>query len=683
MEKKVIAVIYDKCINLPAIEHNQHTLEDLFEDRVHVINYYFDRMDDNTILEGDAFLLSNETLLASVRSHIPDFKKIILMKRSIQKAAMSLIMDIPEGSDVLVVNDSFDSSVHTAHALYELGIGHLNLIPYNPACDCLSAYGNLQYALTPGESQLVPAHIPHVIDFLYRVISFDTLMQLSETLHLTNDIISRNLIKHLNSIAERDNDSPASFLTSHLKTQIINLVVRDLPMAILVVNTEFQLVYSNEQADRLLLSEKFEGDSKERGSIQNETLALLWDIKSNTTIELNDGHYMVEKVPLMFMDQPMGCCFTFHSENQLREMESNLSKHLRQNGLIAKYHFNDILHISSVMEDTISLAKRAAGTNYTVLIHGESGTGKELLAQSIHNYSDRSNYPFVAINCNTLPESLLESQLFGYEGGSFTGAQKNGKPGLFEQANHGTIFLDEIGDISPNLQSQLLRVLQEQQVMRIGSEKIIDLDVRIIAASNQDLETLVSTGKFRSDLFYRLSVIPIEIPPLRERQDDILPLLSIFLGDLYEELTDTQKETVRFYPWPGNVRQLENAAKYYETFHAFPAYLHIARTPQEKTKTESADSLPQSAQKEPRLPLVQDLDNLILILIAESTEPFHGIGRSGILSDLKNHHNICISDGKLRQILMQFKKDGFITIAKGRGGCRITPEGEEYLKKIK
>ncbi len=682
MKKKTIAVIYESCVNLPAIEHNRHTLEDLFEGYVDVVNYYFTQLDDNTILEGDAFLLSNANLLASVRSHIPDFKKIILMQRSIQKAAMSSIMDIPEGSDVLVVNDSFNSSVHTAHALYELGIGHLNLIPYNSTYN-ESLYENLQYALTPGESLLVPPHIPHVIDFLYRVISFDTLMQLSETLHLTNDIISRNLIKHLNSIAERNNDSPASFLTSHLKTQIINLVVRDLPTAILVVNTEFQLVYSNEQADRLLLSERIEGDSKGRRSIKAETLTLLQDIKSNTTIELSDGHYMVEKVPLMFLDQPMGCCFTFHSENQLREMESNLSKHLRQNGLFAKYHFKDILHISSVMEETISLAKRAAGTNYTVLIHGESGTGKELLAQSIHNYSDRSSYPFVAINCNTLPESLLESQLFGYEGGSFTGAQKSGKPGLFEQANHGTIFLDEIGDISPNLQSQLLRVLQEQQVMRIGSEKIIDLDVRIIAASNQDLETLVSTGKFRSDLFYRLSVIPIEIPPLRKRQADILPLLSIFLGDLYTELTDEQKESFRLYPWPGNVRQLENAAKYFETFHAFPAYLHSSHTSQKKKETESANSLSRSSHKKQHLPLEQDLDHLILTLIADSTEPFHGIGRSGILSALKNDFDICISDGKLRQLLIQFKKDGFITIERGRGGCRITSEGEQHLEKTK
>ena len=387
MKKKTIAIIYDSCTNLPAIEHNQNTLEDLFEGCVHTVNYYFDQLEDDVILDGDAFLLSNASLLASLRPHIPDFKKIILMKRSIQKAAMSLIMDIPKGSDVLVVNDSFDSSVHTAHALYELGIGHLNLIPYNPAPDSSSVYRNLQYALTPGECQLVPSHIPHVIDFLYRVISFDTLTQLSETLHLTNDMISRNLIQHLNSIAERNNDSQDNFLTSHLKTQIINLVVRDLPTAILVVNTEFQLVYSNEQADRLLLQGKADANNKNQHTMRNETLTLLKDIKSNTTIELNDGHYMVEKVPLLFMDQPMGCCFTFHSENQLREMENNLSRHLRQSGLIAKYHFQDILHISSVMEETISIARQAASTNYTVLIHGESGTGKELLAQSIHNYS--------------------------------------------------------------------------------------------------------------------------------------------------------------------------------------------------------------------------------------------------------------------------------------------------------
>lgn len=677
MEMKTIAIIYDSCSNLPAIKHNQYTLEEIFEGYVRTINYYFDELTEHTIIEGDAFLLSNETLLAPLRPYIPDFKKIILMKRSIQKEAMSLIMEIPKGADVLMVNDSFDSSVHTAHALYELGISHLNLIPYNPALESSDAYIHLQYALTPGEGHLVPAYIPNVIDFLYRVISFDTLLQLSEILCLTNDITFRNLIKHLNSIAERGSNSPASFLSSHLKTQIINLVVRDLPSAIFVVNTEFQPIYSNEQADRLLRSKDAANPTGEK--IQTEMTELLKDIKSNTLIKLNEDRYMVEKDSLMFMDQLMGYCFTFHSENNIREMETNLSKQLRQDGLIARYHFQDMLHVSPVMEQTITIAKHAANTDHTVLIHGESGTGKELLAQSIHNYSRRKNYPFVAINCNTLPESLLESQLFGYEGGSFTGAQKNGKPGLFEQANHGTLFLDEIGDISPNLQAQLLRVLQERQVMRIGSGKVIDLDVRIIAASNQDLEALIQCGKFRSDLFYRLSVIPIEIPPLRDRQEDILPLTSVFLGDLYADLTTEQKESLCTYSWPGNIRQLENAAKYYETLHTLPSYLHSTGSVQNQIQTVAASNHRKHLQKEADCDTSQQLNDLIIALISASTEPFHGIGRSVILSSLKEH-DIHMSDGKLRQLLTQFEAAGLITVAKGRGGCRITQKGEQYLK---
>ncbi len=674
METKTIAIIYDSCTNLPAIKHNQHTLEELFEGYVRTINYYFDELTDNTIIEGDAFLLSNETLLAPLRPYISDFKKIILMKRSIQKAAMSSIMDIPDGSDVLMVNDSFDSSVHTAHALYELGISHLNLIPYNPALEDQGIYRHLQYALTPGEGHLVPPYISHVIDFLYRVISFDTLLQLSETLHLTNDIISRNLIRHLNSIAERGSNSPASFLSSHLKTQIINLVVRDLSSAIFVVNTEFQPIYSNEQADRLLQSKDPARTSGAK--LQAEIAEFLKSIKTDTIIELNESRYMVEKVPLMFMDQLMGHCFTFHSENSIREMELNLSKQLRQNGLFARYHFQDILHVSPVMDEAIIIAKHAADTDHTVLLHGESGTGKELLAQSIHNYSRRKNYPFVAINCSTLPESLLESQLFGYEGGSFTGAQKNGRPGLFEQANHGTIFLDEIGDISPNLQAQLLRVLQERQVMRIGSGKIIDLDVRIIAASNQNLEELIRRGEFRSDLFYRLSVIPIEIPPLRERKEDILPIISVFLGDLYAEISDEQKRILCAYNWPGNIRQLENAAKYYETLHTFPSYLHTSEFVQVHSRPEVFS---QRIQKNENYDAAHKLNTLILALISASTEPFHGIGRGVILTKLKEQ-NIHISDGKLRQLLTQFEADGLVTIAKGRGGCRITQKGKQYLK---
>ncbi|WP_281241562.1 sigma-54 interaction domain-containing protein [Sporomusa acidovorans] len=196
---------------------------------------------------------------------------------------------------------------------------------------------------------------------------------------------------------------------------------------------------------------------------------------------------------------------------------------------MTRYTFDSIQAKSTKMQECLQLSQRLALSNLTILIMGESGTGKELLAHAIHAASPRSIYPFVAINCASVPENLLESELFGYEAGSFTGAVKEGKPGLFEQANNGTIFLDEIGDMPLPLQVRLLRVLQERQIMRVGSQSIININIRIVAATNKDLFAEVQKGLFRQDLFYRLNVLPIIIPPLRERQEDILHLFYFFM----------------------------------------------------------------------------------------------------------------------------------------------------------
>ena len=234
-------------------------------------------------------------------------------------------------------------------------------------------------------------------------------------------------------------------------------------------------------------------------------------------------------------------------------------------GRTAKYTFNDIIGGSEEILRLKEQSKNIANSPSTVLIQGESGTGKELIAQSIHNNSDRRNKSFVAINCGAIPKSLIESELFGYEEGAFTGAKRGGCAGKFELANGGTLFLDEIGEMPLDMQVNLLRVLQEGCITRIGGNKCINVDVRIIASTNKNLKKEVEKGTFRDDLYYRLSVIPIDIPPLRERFGDIEILIQHFLeikaiklgkpmpkikGNIYEKLLN--------YNWPGNVRELEN-----------------------------------------------------------------------------------------------------------------------------
>ncbi|KLU59183.1 transcriptional regulatory protein ZraR [Peptococcaceae bacterium CEB3] len=231
--------------------------------------------------------------------------------------------------------------------------------------------------------------------------------------------------------------------------------------------------------------------------------------------------------------------------------------------------FGSMVGQSEAYRNLVEEAGRVSCGTSTVLIRGESGTGKELLARAIHGASGRRERPFVVVNCPSLPNNLLESELFGYEGGAFTGANRGGKPGKFELAQQGTIFLDEIGDLPLTLQPKLLRVLQERTVDRIGGKKPISLDVRVISATHRDLEGMVRSGTFRADLYYRLNVIPLFIPPLRERREDIELYLRHFLRKyaqrLGKEISEVEPDLVQWfntYDWPGNVRQVENVVEY-------------------------------------------------------------------------------------------------------------------------
>lgn len=234
----------------------------------------------------------------------------------------------------------------------------------------------------------------------------------------------------------------------------------------------------------------------------------------------------------------------------------------------AKYTFDDIVSGDTVSENIKNTARRIAKTDCSVLIRGESGTGKELYAHAIHNESARKNEPFIALNCATLVPELLESELFGYEEGAFTGAKKGGKVGLFEVANGGTVFLDEISEMDYNLQAKLLRVLEENTLRRVGGISEIPIDVRVIAATNKSLEKLIEEKRFREDLYYRINVVPIIIPPLRRRKGDIKPLVEFFLEKIRRKLkrridiSGEALETLYNYNWPGNVRELENALEF-------------------------------------------------------------------------------------------------------------------------
>ncbi len=284
-------------------------------------------------------------------------------------------------------------------------------------------------------------------------------------------------------------------------------------------------------------------------------------------VEWNERTLAVSRTRVMHKSQQAGSVLTVQPASRIEEAEGRIRRQVHHRGHRARHTFRDILGVSYVIRETIETARNFSRVDSNISIFGGTGTGKELFAQSIHNASSRSNGPFVAINCAALSESLLESELFGYVEGAFTGARKGGKPGLFELAHRGTVFLDEIAEMSLRLQSRLLRVLQEKEIMRLGDDRIIPVDIRIISAANRDIEKLVTEEKFREDLFYRLDVLKLQIPPLNSRREDI-PYLARYFMRLLAEKNNTERELdksalegLKFRNWKGNVRELINACE--------------------------------------------------------------------------------------------------------------------------
>ncbi len=279
-------------------------------------------------------------------------------------------------------------------------------------------------------------------------------------------------------------------------------------------------------------------------------------------LQLGDIWISVNVAPIKVDEAIIGAIITFQDITRIQEMEARIRNDVLAKKFVARYNFADISGFSPQIAEAKRIAREIASVDATVLIAGESGTGKELFAQSIHNISPRQKGPFVALNCAALPPNLLESELFGYVEGAFTGATKKGKPGLFEMAHRGTIFLDEISEMDKYGQSRLLRVLQEKQVMRLGDDKNIPIDARIIAATNKNLSDLIGDGHFRQDLFYRLNVLTVSLPPLREREQDIGYLAEYFLrgyNHQYHRQITVSPEAYAYlsrYSWPGNVREL-------------------------------------------------------------------------------------------------------------------------------
>lgn len=373
------------------------------------------------------------------------------------------------------------------------------------------------------------------------------------------------------SAYDRAFDIQKSIEAERKKNEEINTIFDTVTDGIISLNEKGIVQTMNRKAENIL--EKAGNKNKklsmetvfggEKSRIIREVLET--GIKNNgISISFGDKAYAMNVVPVVVDGKNRGAVITLSSVYELQKMETKIRKGMYLKGNTAEYTFGDIKGHSENLKETIRLAETFSPLQSNVLIIGQTGTGKEMFAQSIHNASDRRDGPFVAVNCGSIPDNLIESELFGYVDGAFTGAKKGGKIGLFELAHNGTIFLDEISEMSLQGQVRLLRVIQEQQVRRIGSEAVIPVNVRIIAACNTNLKQMVAEKRFRKDLYYRLSVLVLQLPELRRREGDVGLLADFFIESYNQKfkkqvrLSEEAKEMMENLEWDGNIRQLRN-----------------------------------------------------------------------------------------------------------------------------
>ncbi|HBF6022916.1 TPA: sigma 54-interacting transcriptional regulator [Clostridioides difficile] len=665
--KKSVALVNDSRKDL--IDFLENNLKLVFGDSININRYFINEINDNDIINDDVILVMSVERLDKIINNILDKKKVIVVRRTFREDKIYNLLSLPQGTNALIVNDSDETTLETISLFYKIGVTNIRPIPYMND----NNYKNIKIAITPGVPEKVPSFISDIFDLGHRYIDISTFIEIINLLQIDSKEIQSNLVKYSEEIISLDTGIKDKYKELFLKIEELDTILNLSKDGILFTSKDGEInTYNSKVKDILDINEDIYGKYIE--DIFVDSLKVLLSEKEilDKVVVFNKKYINVNKKNIYNRDEKMGTYYSLQEITYIKKLEQNLTKKLREKGQIAKYTFKDIKTNSPKMFECIDLAKKVSKSDLSILIRGESGTGKELIAQSIHNNSNRKNQPFIAVNCAAVPENLLESQLFGYDKGTFTGGLKDGKQGLFELANNGTIFLDEIGDMPLELQTKLLRVLQEKQIMPVGSHNVINIDVRIISATNKNLEQMIDNSQFREDLYYRLNTIPINIPPLRERKEDIL----IIMEDLINKklvITPEAKKLIQNYMWKGNIRELQNVTSYLNIM-CEDIVLEKDLPPNLRSSDNKNTSLKLKYSK-------NDILNILEILILNK-ESDVGIGRGLILKALLDK-NLQITEGKIKKIFEYLKKEELIICSSGRYGSKITQKGEDFYNKLK
>ncbi len=656
-------------------------LESLLSGYVEIISYASDFGIDR-VIKADLVVISSRLIISEVMPHIDSNCPIILARRALNISNIDKLFSIPEAAPVLIVNDTPETAYEVTDLLKEIGIDHIKLVPYYPDCNIEISP---TIAVTPGETIYVPDYIEETIDIGPRIIDLTTIVEILEKLNLLDEKAHFVSAKYMETIVRLGRQLYKSISESNKVNDYLIRVLNQVNDGIIAFNKDGKITVFNQKSEEIFKLRKSYVINKNISHIIHEKEILDFLMNNETSddqlFKINGAEIVINKFKVRKLDSIV--C-TLKNSREMAELENRLRKNLIKRGHIAKYKFDDIIGSSKTIKAVVKTAKKISKVDLSILIHGESGTGKELFASAIHNESDRSSGPFLAVNFSALSEDLVESELFGYEEGAFTGAKKGGKTGLFEQANNGTIFLDEIGDTSLKLQARLLRVLQEKEIMKVGGTEIIPVNVRVIAATNKDLVKMCQEGKFREDLYYRLKKLYLKTPPLKNRKEDIDELVQHFLVKNHMQgtsISDDVKQILLSHNWPGNVRELESTIEYMLAV-CENGIICTEDLPYDFYYNGSTPSSDYEIIKENLIDYgVLEEFLYIIALISEYNQQGKSIGRKTI-SEFSSQSLYHLSEEQVRNRIDILAELGLILKTRGRKGIRLSSKGKQFIQHI-
>ncbi|WP_432403773.1 sigma-54 interaction domain-containing protein [Wukongibacter sp. M2B1] len=635
-------------------------------------------------VKEDYIVLSAFTIFQQVKPKIRTDAKLVISDLTLNSSKIDALYKLPKGTKALLVNIDYRSCMDVITMIYAAGFRDIELVPFYAGIDYDPT---IRVAVTPDELQLVPKGINTIIDIGQRVVDSSSILQLADKLGVKDPFESEEAQEAKKNILTTNVGLEKALGENESLKERINVLLKLVKQGILVTDVLGRIYLANDAAKQMLKSRTDSISGFNIVEVLPELMSL-YETKSEDSagelIELNGKNLIASISRVISNDDVKGSIIMLENFLETENRQHKIRSKMIGKGHKATYTFCDILGSSPKLIETKKIAKRMAKSDSSVILYGESGVGKELFAQSIHNQSDRRGYHFVAVNCSALPETLLESELYGYEDGAFSGAKKGGKVGLFELAHNGTLFLDEIGELPIYLQAKLLRAIEERKILRIGGKDMIDINVRIITATNRNLYEMVDDKTFRSDLYYRLNVLPVHIPPLRERREDILMLFTYFCNDLGRKvnLSVSAKERMVNCQWRGNIRQLKNVAEYLvnldktiieEQDLPFEESLKI-QTPKEEKK----HSTPEEIKSIRKFLMFEgrnwEMYQFILSELYDNHCNNRFIGRNKLVNRAKEC-GFAFTEQQIKGGLSKLNNYGFIVSGKGRKGSSILQSG--------